>query len=122
MLSKVVSSSIFKVFGMTRPGIEPRSPGPLANTLTAGPIVLCKCNQPRQGFELMSLCPFPMTITITRARNMYDGELRDSLFKYELFIFLFIFLLFVFFFFVTSKDHFIKPVYKADICQVLMPK
>ena len=31
MLSKVVSSSIFKVFGITRPGIEPRSPGPLAN-------------------------------------------------------------------------------------------
>ena len=29
----MVSSSIFKVFGMTRPGIEPRSPGPLANTL-----------------------------------------------------------------------------------------
>ena len=25
----------FWVFGMTRPGIEPRSPGPLANTLTA---------------------------------------------------------------------------------------
>ena len=24
---------------MTRPGIEPRSPGPLANTLTAGPII-----------------------------------------------------------------------------------
>ena len=24
---------------MTRPGIEPRSPGPLANTLTAGPIM-----------------------------------------------------------------------------------
>ena len=38
MLSKVVSTSIFKVFGMTRPGIEPRSPGPLANTLTAGPM------------------------------------------------------------------------------------
>ena len=37
MLSKEVSSSIFKVFGMTRPGIEPRSPRPLANTLTAGP-------------------------------------------------------------------------------------
>ena len=33
MLSKVVSSTIFKVFGMTRPGIEPRSPGPLANDL-----------------------------------------------------------------------------------------
>ena len=34
----MVSSSIFKVFGMTRPGIEPRYPGPLANTLTAGPM------------------------------------------------------------------------------------
>ena len=32
MLSKVVSSTIFKVFGMTRPGIKPRSPRPLANT------------------------------------------------------------------------------------------
>ena len=32
MLSKEVSSTIFKVFGMTRPGIEPRSPRPLANT------------------------------------------------------------------------------------------
>ena len=34
----MVSSTIFKVFGMTRPGIEPRSPGPLPNTLTAGPM------------------------------------------------------------------------------------
>ena len=33
MLSKDVSSTIFKVFGMTRPGIEPQSPGPLVNTL-----------------------------------------------------------------------------------------
>ena len=33
MLSKGVSSTIFKVFGMMRPGIEPRSPGPLVNTL-----------------------------------------------------------------------------------------
>ena len=28
----------FKVFGMTRPGIEPRSPGPLANTLSTRPM------------------------------------------------------------------------------------
>ena len=28
----------FLVFGMTQPGIEPRSPGPLANTLTIMPI------------------------------------------------------------------------------------
>ena len=32
VLSKEISSTIFKVFGMTRPGIEPRSPGPLANS------------------------------------------------------------------------------------------
>ena len=32
VLSKEVSSTIFKVFGMTRPGIEPRSLGQLANT------------------------------------------------------------------------------------------
>ena len=30
---KEVSSTIFQVFSMTRPGIEPRTPGPLANTL-----------------------------------------------------------------------------------------
>ena len=33
MLSKATSSTIFWVFGMTRPGIEPWSPGSLANTL-----------------------------------------------------------------------------------------
>ena len=29
----------FLVFGMTRPGIEPRSPGLLANTLPTGPMI-----------------------------------------------------------------------------------
>ena len=38
VLSKEASSTIFWVFGMTRPGIEPRSPGPLANTLTIMPM------------------------------------------------------------------------------------
>ena len=38
VLSKDVSSTIFKVFGMTRPGIEPRSPGPLVNTLPTRPM------------------------------------------------------------------------------------
>ena len=33
LLSKKVSNTIFKVFGITRPGIEPRSPGPLTNTV-----------------------------------------------------------------------------------------
>ena len=38
VISKDVSSTIFKVFGMTRTGIEPRSPGPLANTLSTRPM------------------------------------------------------------------------------------
>ena len=37
VLSKEVSSTSFKVFGMMQPGIEPRSPGSLANTLVTGP-------------------------------------------------------------------------------------
>ena len=36
VLSKEVSSTIFKVFGMTWPGIEHRSPGPLVNNLPTG--------------------------------------------------------------------------------------
>ena len=32
-VKKEISSTFFLVFGLTRPGIEPRSPGPLANTL-----------------------------------------------------------------------------------------
>ena len=38
VLGKEVSSTIFKVFGTTRAGIEPRSPGPLANTLPTRPM------------------------------------------------------------------------------------
>ena len=38
VLSKEVSSTIFKVFGTTWPGIEPRSSVPLANTLPTGPM------------------------------------------------------------------------------------
>ena len=38
VLIKEVSSTIFKVFGMTWPGIEPRSPRSLANTLPTRPM------------------------------------------------------------------------------------
>ena len=38
LLSMAASSTIFWVFGMTWLGIEPRSPGPLENTLTTMPI------------------------------------------------------------------------------------
>ena len=41
MLFKEVLVRIFHIFGMTRPGIEPASPGPLANSLLANePIYL----------------------------------------------------------------------------------
>ena len=39
MLRKAVSWTIIWVFGMTRPGIEPRSPGSLVNTLLIRPNV-----------------------------------------------------------------------------------
>ena len=35
-----VSSTIFWIFGMTQPGHEPRSPGPLPNTLSTNQVVL----------------------------------------------------------------------------------
>ena len=38
MFLKAISSTIFKFYGMTRPGIEPRSPRPLANTLLTRPM------------------------------------------------------------------------------------
>ena len=43
MLSKAASSTIFWVFVMTRPRIEPQSPGPLANTLLITPMVCTIC-------------------------------------------------------------------------------
>ena len=43
---------IFKVFGMTRPGIEPRSTGLLANTLPNTPI--SHCTEPHE-FVLLTI-------------------------------------------------------------------
>ena len=40
VLSKAASSIIFWVFGMTRPEIAPRSPGPLTNTQVIKPMAL----------------------------------------------------------------------------------
>ena len=40
VLSKEVSTTILKIFGMTRPGIEHRSPGSLVNILLIKPIQL----------------------------------------------------------------------------------
>ena len=46
MLSNAAPSTIFWVFGMARPGIEPWSSEPLANTLLTGPL-LQNWNQPK---------------------------------------------------------------------------
>ena len=40
MLSKVESSTVFWVFGMTRPGIETQSPGSLANTIVLFNVII----------------------------------------------------------------------------------
>ena len=49
VLSKAVSSTILKVFGMTRPGIEPRSAGPLANTLPSWPMSVILKTPPQKN-------------------------------------------------------------------------
>ena len=51
VLSKDISSTIFKVFGVTRPGIEPWSLGPLVNTLPSGPMKTNK--QKSQGTRVV---------------------------------------------------------------------
>ena len=54
VLSKKVSSTIFKVFGMTRPGIETRSPGPLVNTILFTKTFAVKTKKSEKIFHDMS--------------------------------------------------------------------
>ena len=61
---------------MTRPGIEPRSPGPLANTLTAGPMSQLnwyKLNQIRVGLGVMATKVWRHTLPSYRV-PMTDGD------------------------------------------------
>ena len=53
MLSKVLGKScrIFCVFGMTPPGIEPRSPGPLANILLIRPTAWKKTEKKKKNLK-----------------------------------------------------------------------
>ena len=51
MLSKEASSNILKVFGTTRPGIEPRSSGSLANTLPTRPMSRLKAENIEEVVE-----------------------------------------------------------------------
>ena len=57
VLSKGVSSTIFKVFRMTRPGIEARSLGPLTNTLTTWPMVQIPVRVFANGLEDLDSIP-----------------------------------------------------------------
>ena len=58
MLSKTASSRIFWVTGMTRPGIEPQSLGPLANTLLIKSIyiyaIFFKLDNVKLSYEFLS--------------------------------------------------------------------
>ena len=55
MLSKEVSSTVLKVFGMTQPGIEPRSPEPLANKDPPQKCVYSPNLSARAGFDTRSI-------------------------------------------------------------------
>ena len=65
MLSKEVSSTILKVFGMTQPGIEPRSPGPLANTLPT-------------GFFIEVICSYCKFLCTGKSRSLEIRELEND--------------------------------------------
>ena len=59
MLSKVASSTFFffQVFGMTQPGIEPQSSGPLANTMLIRPMAQLLMNK-KQKFHWIDFLTF----------------------------------------------------------------
>ena len=64
MLSKEVSSTVFKVFSMTQPGTKPRSPGPLSNTLPTRPKWLLN--------RISSLKPYNCLQTISIWRKLIE--------------------------------------------------
>ena len=88
MLSKATSSTIFWVFGMTWPRIEPRSPGPLANTLLIRPMVRYSKQINLEGKT------FEFKASVNSIRVMVVGnEIGDSKFKCWMRLFVFHFML-----------------------------
>ena len=69
MFSKEVSSTIFKVFGMTQPGTEPRSPGSFANILSTGPMSWSWGQHPTKQQLYSHQPPIMKTIKIRRTRH-----------------------------------------------------
>ena len=72
----MASSTIFWVFGMTRLRIEPRSPGPLANTLLINDFHFHSCHNTKRksgliiGFDLWALfsCDISAVLSCTMRR------------------------------------------------------
>ena len=86
VLSKEVSSTIFKVFGMTRPGIVLRSPGPLANTLPTKSPNNCMSVAPSQVLWLKC---FQLNFEIVGSRT-WRG-FRELSFAIYLYIYIYIY-------------------------------
>ena len=78
MLCKEVSSTIFffQVFGMMRPGIEPRSPGPLANTLPTRPMsqLIYREHKLKINFTAVNLCHLIKVIKWHKFMNLLIWE------------------------------------------------
>ena len=67
---------------MTRPGIEPRSPGPMANTLTARPMSGSKyttCNSLEISFNCTSWQQFPFLYTF----YLINGQISFTLIEFN---------------------------------------
>ena len=75
VLSKAISSTIFWVFGKTQPGTEPRSTGPLANTLLI--------YQPHHVSRMWYKINGPVVITwIGREHGLYSSASPISLIEH----------------------------------------
>ena len=82
VLSKEVSSTIFKVFGMTRPGIEPRSTGPLANTLPTNPMSRFRVGDHSRGWPEGSLFDSLLHQGVGEGATPFPGLLHFTLDPY----------------------------------------
>ena len=82
VISKEVSSTIFKVFGMTRPGIEPKSPGPLANTLpmsfSSSPLDSGQ-HYPLKAFDMLTLAWSKFVLCVCHQDDVKSGGFRFQL-------------------------------------------
>ena len=74
MLSKATSSTIFLVFGMTRPGIEPRSTELLTNTLTTRRVY-----QSQWWWEEATTVQKPEVFSLSKSKGSPYGVMANML-------------------------------------------